>query len=184
MQRIKGVFQILGGLGLFAFSITIGVTWITFCFGTIVIGVLLLLFAPAVLLAPFTFGIASGTAMLAIGVDNFQEGDAKGDPEAARKDWFNGQGRRPTWVADMSKCDQFLKGIMRRSVQAGVPPKFVKEKFEDKEMLSAFVHYSGALEHHKCSFAKQQEEVAASLVRQWNRLGGTRKGSIRVAGRC
>jgi hypothetical protein len=177
MRRIKGVFQILGGLGIFAFSISIGVTWIAFCFGTIVIGVLLLLFAPAVLLAPFTLGIASGTAMLAIGVDNFQEGDAKGDPEAARKDCMNGQGRKPTWVADVSKCDQFLKGIRRRAAEAGVPPKFVQETIDDKEMLGAFVHYSGAMEHHQCSFTKQQEEVAASVVRQWSRLDVTKKAA-------
>ena len=54
MQRIKGAFQILGGLGLWVGSITIGVAWVTFCFGTIVIGVLLLLLAPGILLAPFT----------------------------------------------------------------------------------------------------------------------------------
>ncbi len=177
MQRIKGAFQILGGLGLWVGSITIGVAWVTFCFGTIVIGVLLLLLAPGILLAPFTLGIPIGTAMLVVGLVNFLGGGAQGDPEAARKDCLNGQGRKPTWVADLSKRDQFLKGIMRRSVQAGVPPTFVRQKSAEEEMLSAFVHYAGAMEHHKCSFATQQKEVAASVVKQWNRLGGTEKAA-------
>lgn len=177
MQRIAGALQILGGLGLWVLGVTAGVAWVTFCFGTIVIGILLLLVAPGVLLAPFTLGMGSGTAMMALGLVNFLEGGSRGDPEAARKDCLNGQGRKPTWVADLSKRDQFLKGIMRRSVQAGVPPKFVREKFAEEEMLSAFVHYSGAMEHHKCSFSTQQEEVAASVVKQWNRLGGTEKAA-------
>lgn len=177
MQRIKGFLQILGGLGLWAFGITIGVAWIAFCFGTIVIGVLLLLLAPWVLLMPFTLGIVPGNAMLALGLVNFLEGGAKGDPQAAQRDMSNGAGRTPTWGTDSSKRDQFVKGILHRSVQAGVPHNFVRDKCEEKEVFRVFVQYSGALEHHRCSFAKQQEEVAALLVKQWNKLGHTEQAA-------
>ena len=175
MQRVKGVLQILGGLGLWAFGITIGVAWIAFCFGTIVIGVLLLLLAPRILLMPFSIGIVPGDAMLALGLVNFLEGGAKGDPEAAQRDMSNGLGRTPTWATDPGKLDQFLKGVLLGAVRAGVPQTFAVEKFEDKEILRVFVQYSGALEHHRCSYAKQQEEVVALLINQWNKLGGTEK---------
>lgn len=70
MEKVKGIFQVLCGLGLWAFGIIIGVSWITFCFGTVVIGVLLLILAPWVLLVPFTFGIVPGNALLALGAAN------------------------------------------------------------------------------------------------------------------
>ena len=177
MQRLKGALQIVGGLGLWAFGITIGVTWIAFCFGTIVIGVLLLLLAPWVLLAPFTFGIVPGNAMLAVGLVNFLEGGKTGDPSAAQRDMSNGLGRTPSWAMDLGRREDFLKGIQLGAVRAGVPHKFVVEKLEDKEIFRLCVQYSGALEHHKCSFAKQKEEVAALLVKQWNKLSPTEKSS-------
>ena len=177
MQRLKGALQILGGLGLWAFGVTIGVAWIAFCFGTIVIGVLLLLLAPWVLLAPFTFGIVPGNAMLALGLVNFLEGGEKGDPTAAQGDMSNGLGRTPSWAMDLGRRDQFLKGIQLGAVRAGVPHRFVVEKLEDKDIFRVCIQYSGALEHHKCSFAKQQEEVAALLVKQWEKLGSAEKKS-------
>lgn len=82
MQRLKGALQILGGLGLWAFGITIGVSWITFCFATIAVGVLLLLLAPWVLLVPFTFGIVPGNAMLAAGLVNFLRINDQGNQSA------------------------------------------------------------------------------------------------------
>lgn len=48
LQIIKGLFILIGG-GIAA------VAWVSFCFGTIVVGVLLLMFAPGVLYAPFAF---------------------------------------------------------------------------------------------------------------------------------
>jgi hypothetical protein len=177
MQRLRGVLQILGGLGLWAFGITIGVTWIAFCFGTVVVGVLLLLLAPWVLLAPFTFGIVPGNAMLAVGLVNFLEGSEKGDPSAAQQDMSNGVERTPSWAMDLGRRDEFLKGIQLGTVRAGVPQKFLVEKLEDKEIFRVFVQYAGALEHHKCSFAKQQEEVAALIVKQWHKLGSPQRES-------
>ena len=45
------------------------------------------------------------------------------------------------------------------------------------EILSVILYYSGALEHHKCSLVKQQEEAAALLVRQWTRLADNEKAT-------
>jgi hypothetical protein len=177
MQRLKGALQIAGGLGLWAFGITIGVAWIAFCFGTIVIGVLLLLLAPWVLLAPFTFGIVPGNAMLALGLVNFLEGGEKGDPVAAQRDMSNALGRPPSWVMDLNKRAQFEKGIQLGALRAGVPHKFILEKLQDGDIFGVLIKYSGALEHHKCSFAKQQEEVSALIVKQWNKLGSAEKES-------
>ena len=42
--------------------------WLAFCFGSIIVGALLLLFAPWVLLAPLAIG-TPGTAMFVIGMD-------------------------------------------------------------------------------------------------------------------
>jgi|TARA_B110000908_G_C10253483_1_gene453735 hypothetical protein len=53
MHRLKGLILILIGLSLIGTGIALTIAWIGFCFGTLVIGVLLLIFSPAILIAPF-----------------------------------------------------------------------------------------------------------------------------------
>ena len=61
---------------MFVGGIILGCTWIAFCFGSVVIGILLLYFAPTVLLLPFSFGTVPGIAFLYVGLKNFR-GESK-----------------------------------------------------------------------------------------------------------
>ena len=54
---IVGVSLIIGG-------VVLEIAWLGICFGSVVIGILLLIFAPGVLLAPFLFGSSVGTAVI------------------------------------------------------------------------------------------------------------------------
>jgi len=176
MQKIKGGLQILGGLGLWVLGVTLGVSWLVFCFGSVIVGLLLLFLAPGLLLAPFGIGMGTGTAMLALGFANWHGASdmgepsatqCEGDPWAAQRDMSDGVERTPSWAMDPRHRDQFLKGIQVEALRAGVSQQFIVEKFEDKDIFRLFVQYSGNLEHHKCSFATQQKEVSALIVKQW-----------------
>jgi len=70
MRIIAGVLSILGGFTIWGLAITALVSWLIFCFGSVIIGVLLLIFAPYVLLAPLAIG-APGTALFIFGMDKF-----------------------------------------------------------------------------------------------------------------
>jgi len=48
---------------------TAGVAWLAFCFGSVIIGILLLFFAPAILLLPFEVAIY-GIALIKNGANN------------------------------------------------------------------------------------------------------------------
>ncbi|MDC9728769.1 MAG: hypothetical protein PSN04_05480 [Methyloprofundus sp.] len=48
---------------------TAGIAWLAFCFGSVIIGVLLLFFAPAILLLPFEVAIY-GIALIKNGANN------------------------------------------------------------------------------------------------------------------
>ncbi len=69
MRKIKGLFCILLGLAIWAFAITVLVAWIGFCFGTVIIGILLLIFVPHLLMAPLYLIHPPGTALLVHGMD-------------------------------------------------------------------------------------------------------------------
>jgi hypothetical protein len=70
--KIKGILQIILGVTVFIGGIVLGCTWVGFCFGSVVIGFLLLVFAPKILFVPFTFGTIPGAAFLYIGLKNFR----------------------------------------------------------------------------------------------------------------
>lgn len=57
MHRVLGLAIMLVGAAIFLLGIAAGVAWIVFCFGTVIIGLILLFFLPAILFAPF--GICS-----------------------------------------------------------------------------------------------------------------------------
>jgi len=67
MKIVIGCIQIVFGLILWGVAISVGISWIAFCFGTVVIGILLLIFAPYVLLAPPAFIATPANAMLITG---------------------------------------------------------------------------------------------------------------------
>lgn len=53
------------GAGLIIGGILVEITWLGVCFGTVIIGLALLFIAPEILLAPFSFGLVSGLAVIA-----------------------------------------------------------------------------------------------------------------------
>ena len=69
-RQIIGALQMLCGLGLWALGLALGLVWLGFCIATIVVGVLVYLFAPAAFLWPFNLGIVPGNTMLVMGAAN------------------------------------------------------------------------------------------------------------------
>ena len=50
---IENIFRIIIGFGLMIGGGMAGVAWLAFCFGSVIIGILLLIFAPQILMLPF-----------------------------------------------------------------------------------------------------------------------------------
>lgn len=68
MRFIVGIASFIGGIFIWCIAITALISWLAFCFGSVVIGVILLFFAPYVLLSPLAIGIP-GTALFVYGMD-------------------------------------------------------------------------------------------------------------------
>jgi hypothetical protein len=52
------------GFGLIALGIFLEITWLGICFGSVIIGVLLLIFAPRILFFPFNFFLVIGLVII------------------------------------------------------------------------------------------------------------------------
>ena len=52
------------GLAFIVLGIFLEVTWLGFCFGSVIIGILLLIFAPRILFFPFTFFLLIGLKLI------------------------------------------------------------------------------------------------------------------------
>lgn len=77
MQRkFVGLVFILTGLLLMFGGLVAQIAWIGFCFGTVIVGLLMLCFAPALLFLPFTLMMASGTALWGSGILMVSGGDS------------------------------------------------------------------------------------------------------------
>lgn len=68
MSKIYGLFLVCLALAIYTAAISIGIAWFAFCFGTIFIGILLLIFAPLLLLFPPLFVFSLGHAPMAYGI--------------------------------------------------------------------------------------------------------------------
>ena len=68
MRALIGLLSLVGGVVIWGFAISALVSWLAFCFGSVIIGILLLIFAPYVLLAPLAIG-TPGTALFLYGMD-------------------------------------------------------------------------------------------------------------------
>ncbi len=62
-KKLMGLLFLLTGIGVFVGTIAAEIAWLGFCFGTIIIGVLLLFFAPAILFFPAQIGFVTGMAI-------------------------------------------------------------------------------------------------------------------------
>ena len=63
IRFIIGVVFIVGGVIAQA-------AWFGVCFGTVIIGIMLLFFAPGILLFPFMFGLTWGLTIMGVGQRN------------------------------------------------------------------------------------------------------------------
>ena len=68
MRVIIGVFSFCAGIVVWGMAIAALLSWLAFCFGTVFVGVLLLIFAPYILLAPLAIS-TPGTALFVYGMD-------------------------------------------------------------------------------------------------------------------
>jgi hypothetical protein len=74
MNIIIGLSSFLLGFTIWGIAIVALVSWLAFCFGSIIIGILLLIFAPYVLLAPLAIA-TPGTALFIYGMDKLVNKD-------------------------------------------------------------------------------------------------------------
>ena len=58
------IFKVLIGSGIIIGTIALEIVWLGLCFGTVIVGVVLLIFAPEILVMPFTIGMALGLALI------------------------------------------------------------------------------------------------------------------------
>lgn len=69
MGKVVPILKILVGLTIWAGAISAEISWLAFCFGTVIIGLVLLLFAPPILLMPLMFVGGIGNSFLFSGID-------------------------------------------------------------------------------------------------------------------
>lgn len=74
MRVVIGLLCLVGALMIWAFSISLLLSWLAICFGSVVIGVVLLFVAPYVLLAPLAVGVP-GTALFMYGMGRLANKD-------------------------------------------------------------------------------------------------------------
>ena len=98
----------LFGFTLIAFGIFLEVMWLGFCFGSVVIGILLLIFTPRILFFPFNFFLLIGLRiMYAQAFKNFENAKAGGQSYSYRFNSaggnYGGQQVRPS----VNKMDEY-----------------------------------------------------------------------------
>jgi hypothetical protein len=64
-----GIGSFVAGFAIWGIAVTVLLAWWAFCFGSIVIGVILLIFAPYILIAPLAIATPA-TALFIYGMDN------------------------------------------------------------------------------------------------------------------
>lgn len=72
-KKLFGLFTMGLGLGVIIAAFLVEAAWLGLCFGSVIVGIVLLLFASHLLLAPFFFLFAGGAALLAAGYSLMQE---------------------------------------------------------------------------------------------------------------
>ncbi|MDA7746563.1 hypothetical protein N8878_04445 [Psychromonas sp.] len=74
---VTGCIQLILGILLWALTISVGIAWIGFCFGTVIIGILLLIFAPRILLFPPLFISVFANGFLLLGLHNIKRNSGR-----------------------------------------------------------------------------------------------------------
>lgn len=71
---LKGLLQIFTGIALWVVAIIAELAWLGICFGSVIIGLILLILAPWILLAPLTIITIPGTSLIHLGLKNTSSG--------------------------------------------------------------------------------------------------------------
>ena len=98
----------LFGFAFIALGIFLEVMWLGFCFGSVIIGILLLIFAPRILFFPFNFFLLIGLRLMyAQAFKNFEKAKASGQSYSYRFNSssgnYGGQQQRPS----VNKMDEY-----------------------------------------------------------------------------
>ena len=80
LVRLFGIMQLFFGLALLIGGGMAGVSWLAFCFGSIIIGVILLFVAPNILFLPFGLSVY-GLMHIEAGYRNILGGKLRGKTE-------------------------------------------------------------------------------------------------------
>ena len=67
-KKFLGLVFIISGVVMMVGAVAAQIAWLGLCFGTLIIGVLMLFFAPFLLFAPFTLLFGTGTALWGSGL--------------------------------------------------------------------------------------------------------------------
>lgn len=73
MRKLLGLFNILLGVGIMIGAVVGQVLWLGFCFGTVIVGIILLFTMPAVLVWPAVVGVPVGFAFFINGLGMLME---------------------------------------------------------------------------------------------------------------
>ena len=77
MFTLKAITKIVAGVALMILAITALIAWIGACFGTVIVGVVMLLFAPSLLWLPYTLIGIPAMALMGSGFGDLYYGYGK-----------------------------------------------------------------------------------------------------------
>ena len=67
-NKLVGLLLVFSGVLMMIGAVVAQIAWFGLCFGTVIIGILMLIFAPLLLFAPFTLLMGTGTALWVSGL--------------------------------------------------------------------------------------------------------------------
>ena len=130
------------GFGAIALGIFLEVTWLSICFGSIIIGLVLLFFAPRILFFPFNFFLLVGLSILA--GRNFSRDGFKSYQYSSNSEGFSGFSTfnnldRYYEILECSKEDDFatIKKNYRRLMKQYHYDNLVSQNLSEDELEKA-----------------------------------------------
>lgn len=70
---LKKLVVLLVGVGIVVLGVMAEIAWLGICFGTVIIGIVMLLFSPRLLILPVTFIIMPGVIMVSLAYIGLKE---------------------------------------------------------------------------------------------------------------
>ncbi|EPC01898.1 hypothetical protein L861_19800 [Litchfieldella anticariensis FP35 = DSM 16096] len=108
---MKGIIQIAAGAAIWVFAIIVELAWLGLCFGSVVVGLALLIFAPWLLIAPLAAITLPGNALIFLGISNLRGGQQSYRPTSYRGRVYQGELRR----TDSGQVPRALPGDVQRN---------------------------------------------------------------------